>query len=165
MAHLWLNQNSQWQPVPMAGPALALSAAGELTAVPPADDAQIRLIASANDWVLLAVPAARIRINGEPLSLGCRVLRDRDEIVIGQVRSYFSTERLARVEPFPDTETAVFCARCRQQIQPGTPAVRCQCGTWCHETEDLRCWSYAETCPLCPHPTAADAGYRWEPGS
>ena len=126
-------------------------------------DAGIRLHAAGDAWVLLAGRSARIRINGEPLSLGCRVLQDRDELVSGRERSYYSTERLLRAEPFPDAEAAVFCARCKLRITPGTLAVRCQCGTWCHEMEDRRCWSYAATCPLCPQPTDADAGYNWEP--
>ena len=165
MAHLWQIQNSQWQPMPLEGSALALSTSGELRAASAQDDARIRLLASSGDWVLLATPDARVRINGDPLGLGCRLLRDRDEIVVGHARAYYSTERLVRIEPFPESAAAVFCARCRQQIQPGTLAVRCQCGTWCHETEDLRCWSYVETCPLCPQSTALDAGYRWEPGT
>ena len=166
MSHLWQHQNGQWQPVALPGPAHALSFTGELLAEEaPAAAAHCRLVASGHTSVLLAAPAARVRVNGVPLSLGCRVLRDRDEIVTGRTRAYFSTERLTRVEAFPGAEGAVFCARCHKPIEPGTPAVRCECGIWCHEKEGLRCWSYAETCPLCPHHTAADAGYNWEPGS
>ena len=166
MALLWQLQHDQWQPVPMAGSLIALSTSGELRKVLPSAIAPIRLRAAGSEWVLLADPGARARINGEPLALGIRVLRDRDEIVLGGARSYFSTECLACVEPFPGAEVAVVCARCRQKIEPRSAAVRCPgCATWCHQTEDLPCWEYAPTCPLCSASTALDAGYRWEPES
>jgi len=164
MAHLWQFQLDQWQPTPLAGSLLAMSTKGELSQATSSDSSPIRLRAAGSEWVLLAGPSARVRINGEPLALGVRVLRDRDEIVVGSARSYFSTERLASVDPFPDNLGVIFCARCKNKIDPGAPAVRCPgCGCWCHQREDLECWSYSPTCPLCDQSTALDAGYRWEP--
>jgi hypothetical protein len=167
MAHLWRFQNDQWHPVPLAGSVLGLSERGEPFPVELTGDVPIRLRAVSEGWVLLAAQAARIRVNGELMRLGCRVLGDRDEIVLGgAARIFFSTERLAHIEPFPGVDNAaVCCARCQQRIELATLAVRCPgCGAWVHEAGNLRCWTYTPTCPLCPQPTAADAGYRWEPG-
>ena len=116
-------------------------------------------------WVLLSGVTPHVWVNGQALSCGLRVLRDRDEILIpGLTRCYFSTEDPARVEPFPAGEGPVFCARCRQPIQPATPAVRCPaCGHWCEQSEAKPCWTYGPTCPLCEQPTAFDTGLRWTP--
>jgi len=124
----------------------------------------VQLRGVGHSWLLLAARAARVRVNGELLGLGCRVLRDRDEVVFGKSRSYFSTEKLACVEAFPGAAEKVFCVRCKQPIESGSPAVQCPgCQRWYHESIDLPCWTYGEVCGLCPHPTALDAGFRWEP--
>src|SRR5689334_11592289 len=61
-------------------------------------------------WLFLAPPGTRAYVNGQRLSLGMRVLRDRDEILLPTSatneaaepqRMFFSTERLAIVQPFP----------------------------------------------------------------
>jgi hypothetical protein len=106
-----------------------------------------------------------LMVNGLPLRAGLRTLQDRDELrVPGLGPLYFSTERIARIEPLPTEPDALSCPRCRDRIAAGSPAVRCPgCGLWHHQTEDRPCWTYAETCALCPQPTAADAGYRWTP--
>lgn len=118
-------------------------------------------------WLLQSAPGDAVTVNSSPLYLGLRALRDRDEIrIAGGHRFYFSTERLAHIEPFPQIDHAVICARCKQAIQPGSPAVQCpQCGTWCHQSSELGCWTYGQNCPLCDQPTALDAGYRWSPGA
>ena len=86
-----------------------------------------------------------------------RVLRDRDEILLPGIprndgeqadvadaepqRLFFSTERLAVVEPFPGGAKAVFCSRCKQVIDSGHRAVRCpsgRCGLWHHESAEQR---------------------------
>lgn len=165
MPHLWQLQNDQWEPAPLAGPALALPSSGELRPARDADAAPLRLQAAENDsWVLLARPMSVVRVNGSPVVAGMRVLRDRDEIVIGGSRSFFSTERLARVEPFPGSEGATFCPRCKQEIVKDSPAVQCPgCRSWYHQREDLGCWLYSPSCQLCDQSTPLDAGYRWEP--
>jgi hypothetical protein len=116
-------------------------------------------------WLVMGVTAAGVLLNGEPLRTGIRVLADRDELhVDGVGRVFFSTERLARVEPCPGAEPAVRCVRCKQIIEPGTDAVRCpQCGVWYHQSDDLPCWTYTPHCVLCPQPTALETGYRWTP--
>ena len=116
-------------------------------------------------WALFGGAAPGVRINGRSLLAGIGVLRDRDEILIaGRARFYFSTEEFARVEPFPGGDGPVFCARCRQSIASGTPAVRCPaCGHWCEQSDDKPCWTYAATCPMCEQPTAFETGLRWTP--
>ena len=117
-------------------------------------------------WVALAGPASHLRVNGIPLAaLGMRVLADRDEVSLPGVGStYFSTEVRAGVVQFPGAERAVFCGRCRQAIQAGSPAVRCpHCGIWYDQSEELPCWRYSATCAYCENSTALDAGFSWTP--
>ena len=60
-------------------------------------------------WSLFAPPEARVRVNGMLLSIGMHVLRDKDEIQMGASGPLlFSTERLARTEPFPGTGQPFF---------------------------------------------------------
>ena len=118
-------------------------------------------------WTLLAPAVAKVHINDAPLENGIRVLADRDAIRIADLSAmYFSMERLARIEPFPD-EKNVFCPRDKTLISAGDPAVCCpQCGVWHHEraAEGEGCWTYAETCALCDQSTDLDsAGFRWTP--
>lgn len=128
-------------------------------------------------WLFLAPPSAAAFVNGRRLSLGIRVLRDRDEILLPNSlpsdppdtepqRIFFSTERLAIVEPFPGGKKPVFCSRCKQIIEEGQLSVRCpsgRCGIWHHETVDQPCWTYSDKCSNCDQATALDAGYRWTP--
>ena len=152
MAHLWQYENKHWSPLALSGAELALAQGGVLR--PLAGDA----------WVLLAAPDAAVRVNGRPLSLGIRCLRDKDEIGAGAERYFFSTENLARVEPFPGADGGAMCARCRKPLIVEMPSVRCpNCRTWCHERADSACWTYSEKCPLCEQATALDAGFQWEP--
>ena len=165
MPHLWLHHNDRWQPAPLGGTALVPDGSGALRPAAAGEAAPLRFHAAGNDaWVLLAAPRVAVRVNGGALAAGIRVLRDRDEIVLGGSRCFFSTERLAQVEPFPGAAGPVFCARCRQAVAQESAAVRCPgCGTWCHQREDLGCWTYGPKCPLCEQITPLDAGYRWEP--
>jgi len=118
-------------------------------------------------WMLLASADSGVRINGALLENGIRVLADRDVIRVANLSAmYFSTERLARIEAYPETEP-VFCPRCKMMISKGDSAVCCpQCGVWHHEqvAGGEGCWNYAETCALCDQSTNLDsAGYRWTP--
>ena len=148
MAHLWIQANGSWQPA---------SLSGESDALQPS-----RLRAAGAEWVLLARPG-EVAVNGAPVLSGVRVLRDRDELVLrGGAQFFFSTERLAAIEPFPGAK-AIPCPRCREPIEPGTSAVRCPlCTLWMHENEKRKCWTYAPKCH-CPQPTALDAGFAWSP--
>ena len=98
-------------------------------------------------------------------SLGIVALSDRDEIRPADgLPLFFSTETLARVEPFPASGARGFCPRCKQHIEPGTPAVRCPgCSLWYHMSDEFPCWTYAPQCSACPQETALDADFRWTP--
>jgi hypothetical protein len=156
MAHLWQlgggsGAAADWSPRPLAGDAVA---------VPPAR--LLRAAAEREDWVIVGPRA--VSVNGSRLDTGIRVLRDRDELRTGSGRLFFSTESLAVVVPFIDTGTKTCCPRCKLEIAPGSPAIRCpRCGVYHHQSEDLPCWTYAKSCSLCDHLTALDAGYDWVP--
>lgn len=171
MAYVWHQEQPGWVRVTL--PEAGLASAGRPTAEarPAAPDAcggvTLRRYGDAKSvlWVLLSSGAEKVHVNGQPLLAGLCVLHDRDEILVGaETRLYYSTEELARVEPFHGSQGAVFCARCRQAIQPGTPAVRCPaCGHWCEQSETKPCWTYGPTCPMCDQPSAFDTGLRWSP--
>ena len=189
MAHLWVEEHATaWVVIPLAGSTFELdelsraarsgsaSIAGtrspanasidscdaevpsgaELHRAPPLDSAA---------WHLIASPVSAIWVNGLPLLAGFRVMRDRDEIRLADGSSgFFSTEALARVSPMPATDRPMSCPRCRQRVEPESPAVSCPaCGLWHHQLDDRPCWTYAPTCSLCPQPTALDAGFQWTP--
>ena len=163
MPHLWIPQTPDWFVLPLERDELALAD------IPPRTDRRATLVkaspAGRPDWHLVAEPDSGITVNGFPLLAGLRTLLDRDEIgVPGLGALFFSTERMARIEPLPQTNVEVCCPRCRQPVLPETPAVRCpSCEVWHHASEELACWSYAETCALCRQPTAFDTGYQWTP--
>jgi len=165
MAHLWVegsstgNAEPEWLVQPLDGEA----------AVPlPAARAAALLLSSrmpeGESWLIMTVVPSGVALNGAPLRTGIRTLADRDEIrIAGLGRVFFSSERLAQVQPFPGADRRVDCLRCAQEILPGTPAVCCpRCGRWMHMSDELPCWGYSETC-VCPQLTAFDAGYQWTP--
>ena len=80
---------------------------------------------SALRWVVIAGPAAAVRVNGIPLDpIGVRVLAHKDELSLpGGGSAYFSAENLAEVVQFPVIDRPVLCGRCRQAISSGAPAV------------------------------------------
>ena len=174
MAHLWVkNDDEQWAVLPLEADAFELSVhpPRPVQSVPDADHSASKAVLlrhTRNDetsWVLIAGRNREVRMNGAHLALGVQSVADRDEISIEGVGTvYFSTESLARIEEFAGAAQALYCPRCKQAVESGTPAVNCpQCRTWYHQSEDLPCWLYAETCALCPQATDLDAGFRWTP--
>jgi hypothetical protein len=169
MAHLWGEDADGWYVRMLEAAPLALTAESNRPAreAPPAKPVQlIRAdVGGTRHWALVTPRDSGIRVNGCAVPAGLCVLADRDEICTGGGRRYFfSTESPAKVEPFPAPEKPVFCGRCRQKIETETPAVRCpNCGIWYHQSAGLPCWTYAETCGFCDHPTALDQGFTWTP--
>jgi len=187
MAHIWTRvDKGEWHPVALVDDEYVL--AQELRRAdskpfdrePTApqtnpDTVLLRRTASVGEdrWALLPGPLARPLVNGLPVPLGLVVLADRDEIrwraatdsaIAPAGLFFFSTERLARVGPYPPDPRRGSCPRCKQALTPGDPAVRCPgCGLWHHATEALPCWTYGEQCAACPQPTSLDAGFRWTP--
>jgi hypothetical protein len=174
MAHLWLHGGDDWRVLELAGHVYDLTVspprqlALEIPEARLAPTAALLLRAGgAQDeaWLLVAGREARVAVAGDPVLGGARRLADRDSIrFAGAEELFFSTERLAVVEPHPVGERALYCPRCKQAIAAGTAAVRCpSCRVWHHQNEELPCWTYASTCALCPQPSALDAGFRWTP--
>jgi hypothetical protein len=134
----------------------------------------VRLLRSAeldDQWVLLSGAGPSVRVNGVPLSLGIRVLRHRDEIVLpasreGSHRWFFSGECVVEIRPLPSEYAPATCPYCKRRIPVGTAAVQCPnstCGAWYHQTDDSPCWSSTGYCGLCENPAVLEAGTRWSP--
>lgn len=183
MAHLWTaNGSGEWRVEPIEGGRVSLLARRQLAASSQDERDPIGrapaivsvALPTAEAWVLIGARHSRVRVNGDSVATGIRVLRDRDEIQVDGRRLYFSTETLARVVPFADDPPsrssgeararAVPCGRCRGPIAAAADAVKCPaCGIWHHQSAELPCWRYADTCAACPQPTDLDAGFRWTP--
>ena len=170
MAHLWMTGGSdEWALVPLDGEAFDLAGVprrrdpGPPSAAGVVERVTLRRIDD-GAWVLVAGDA-RVSVNGSPARIGMVALADRDAIRLADGRLlFFSTETLARVEPFPATGPRGFCPRCRQAIASGTASVRCPaCGIWHHASDEFPCWTYDPRCAACPQLTALDAGFRWTP--
>jgi hypothetical protein len=191
MAHLWVNVGKEgWalaelggdafvlaaqanRPVRVRRPSDCVTANAEANGAAPSDQRAreaVLLRSGAGDrerWVLLAAPSKQaVAVNGLPLATGLRVLHDRDEIrVPGAPPMFFSTERLARVEPYAGPPHGR-CSCCDAEIQQGRPSVRCpQCRMAYHQdpAEGLECWTYRPTCLKCAQPTGLDLDYAWTP--
>ncbi len=170
MAHLWVREETAgpWAVLPLEADIIDLRqnpprpvAAGEV-----AGDSAVALIRRGPaSWAVMAAPDAEVAVNGWPLATGLHAARDRDELRVGGAGPvYFSTETLAIVAPFPGAERPIYCPRCKQEIRPGTSAVKCpQCGAWHHQTEDLPCWTYGPHCALCDRKTDLSTGFQWTP--
>jgi hypothetical protein len=121
---------------------------------------------------LFAGAGAPVLVNGEPLLGGFRVLEHKDEILVGRLRLYFSSESapalvVFRAEPGARPCT---CPVCRGPIKDGDTAVQCPgCSRWFHQLEPAegrtprRCWTFAAQCRICNHPTALTGEPVWRP--
>jgi DNA-directed RNA polymerase subunit RPC12/RpoP len=174
MAHLWIqNKTRKWAVSPLSGLELTLRSivADSIIQGVAADGIpeDVHLIRAGNDnqeeWSILAAMESGVTVNGIPLLLGLQVLKDRDEIRWDQDGSaFYSSEELAAIVDFPTEDRKIFCPRCKQQIAPETPAVRCpRCGIWHHQSEQLPCYTYADKCAVCSRETNLDGGYDWIP--
>jgi len=170
MAHIWRKDGGEWEAVNLVRAQTDFAA----LAPPPAAAAGVdrgseaQIIRAGRGgmeiWAVVAAPGTPVRVNGRPPLAGVCALCDRDEIRVGGAQYFFSTESLALVEPFPAQERVVYCARCRQPIETGSPAVRCpHCATWYHQSASLPCYTYAEKCTICGRPSALDADFTWAP--
>ncbi len=182
MAHLWACLADGWTCTPLEERPLTLIGAGQsVQPICESDTKQpeqevVRLVrfksGAGESWQLVAGRDAAVRVNGEPLLVGIRTLRDRDAIAVnGGDCVFFSTERLARVESFEAGAGTSSCARCKQVIDSGHPVVRCPaCGVAHHQHEkaELPCWTGYEdrpfpTCANCDHPATVTAEFTWNP--
>jgi hypothetical protein len=164
MAHVWCREDGSgaWQATPLQYESYVMDG-GRLVPTTPEENAEAvraELYDVAGLWVLLAPES--VRVSGTPVFGGVRVLRDLDEIRVGPHRAFFSTEEVPQVVSYA-ADDPLPCGRCRQPLVPGEAAVRCGCGVWHHQSEDLPCWTYADHCSQCDRATALDAPYRWSP--
>jgi len=164
MAHLWVQNGArEWTAHELPNGEFSLeSFLNKIPGRNPALDGalpDVKVLNAETDnqdsWVVVAEHGTDISINGIPLFLGIRSLRDRDEIrwsPDGFV--FFSLEELATVVDFPPCDRKIFCPRCKQEIEPGTPAVLCPCcKIYYHQSEQFPCYTYAEMCGTCPRKT------------
>jgi len=174
MAVLWSEDSKvgRWIASPLRGRQSDLRQAEAAVGRP--TQAAVRLVRSAepdDQWVLLSAIDSGVRVNGSPLTLGIRVLRHRDEIVLpvsheGPRRWFFSGECVVEVRRLPRQYEPATCPRCKRRIAVGTLAVQCpnsSCGAWYHQTDESPCWSSGEYCGLCEPPAVLAAGTRWSP--
>jgi hypothetical protein len=121
---------------------------------------------------LLSRPGLRVLVNGQPVVGAFRILEHRDEVLVGRARFYFSAEAAPVVtvfHPEPGAK-ACTCPVCRGVIRDGDEAVQCPgCARWSHQIEPAagkaarRCWTFAQTCRVCSHPTALSGEPVWRP--
>jgi hypothetical protein len=185
MAHFWIQRDSgEWTAAELDGSTNFMCADGlgtkssprapetSLTAgAGPGAAAVVRRCRPDGDvWAVMAPSDVVVRVNGWPLSLGLCVLRDKDEIRLGDARPcFFSTERLARVETMAEPSSPACCPRCTLPIVGGTLGVRCpRCGVLHHQTDELPCWYGDEderftTCANCDQPVTLGTEYQWTP--
>jgi hypothetical protein len=174
MAHLWSTAGTgSWTAVIVDAETVALDPSGLVRRPagpvdPAAAPAAVVCRAGGvgcETWTLLVPAGVAAFVNGVEVRVGIAVLADRDEIRLSGSRSlFFSTETAATVAPFPADGPRGFCPRCRQPIEPGTPAVNCpRCALWHHQSQALPCWTYADRCAACAQPSALDAGFTWTP--
>jgi hypothetical protein len=161
MAHLWLRERNEWQCCSLDPP----------TTLPfwldGGADAWITRSGGLRGEAWVVYGNRHLLINGMPLYAGVRLLRDRDEIIAadGSPR-YFSTERRAAIETFASPGRPVRCPRCRRPLEPGQLVVRCPrpaCGLAHHQLPESPCFTYAEHCAGCQHPSNLSDGYQWTP--
>jgi hypothetical protein len=120
---------------------------------------------------LVASPGICVRVNGSVVLGGLRVLRHKDELLVGSRRMYFSAETVPVVHAFQtDGSRLPRCVVCRGEIQDGAAAVRCPgCSRLYHQIDAVgdsqgqKCWTYSATCRFCEHPTSLSGEPSWRP--
>jgi len=152
MAHLWQHGSTGWTPLALDDVSFVRgSTAG----------------AFGRTWFLLAAGHAGVAVNGASVRTRIVALVDRDEIRWADgTQLFFTAAEAPIVERLDVPPTALRCPRCRSSFAPGAMVVRCpapECGAVHHQSDELPCFSYAESCAVCPQPTAFDGEPRWTP--
>jgi hypothetical protein len=114
-------------------------------------------------YVLLAPPGGGVRVNGQRLVRGIRVLEHRDEVMDADgAVAYFSTEEPP--EPVRYSGPAAKCGRCRASIALDSLAIKCACGVWYHHG-DPSCFEYGDDprCVACRRAARLDGSGLWSP--
>lgn len=108
-----------------------------------------------------------VRVNGEAVLGGMRLLEHQDEVLTEAGRWYFSAQSAPVITTFslPTGGRVPTCPVCRGPVREGEPAVQCPgCGRWAHQAEARACWAYAPACRFCNHPTSFADEATWRPG-
>jgi len=167
MAQFWQKYGEQWiiHELPPKGARLLDDPSRPVAGLNEGDSPAAMVLAFKSGaqarWGLLC--DSGVRVNGDPLSLGIRVLRHQDALRIGtDTELFFSGEQLARISTYEGEPTS--CARCSGELIAGQSVVVCPiCAAIHHQTTDLSCWTYAPKCAICSQPTPLDVGYAWTP--
>jgi hypothetical protein len=121
---------------------------------------------------LLVRTGVLVRVNGQPVVAGLRLLEHQDEILVRGARFFFSAESTPvqvafRLEAGARAPT---CPVCRGAIWDGDQAVQCPgCTRWFHQLDAAgtrrakHCWTYAARCRFCNHPTSLSGEPGWTP--
>jgi hypothetical protein len=166
MGCIWQEQRSgQWSArAVIAGKALADEELG-------VSGIAILGLGSSGGAALFVRPGFGVRINGEPVLGGLRILEHKDEILAATVRLCFSQETTPVVVTFATSgQRPPICPICRGPVRDGMQAVQCPgCGRWFHQRDAegqqpaKPCWTYAPTCRFCRHPTSFAGDAAWRP--
>ena len=166
MAHFWIyEQLTGWAILPLESKVLLSPDPAQPVRAPDWSGPALGSVhpgTGSGEWTLLCRDF--VRVNGEEVALGIRVLADRDEIVTPAGRFFFSTETLATVVAFPGTERPCMCPRCKREISVGALGICCPtCSTWYHEnSDDGLCYSYGP-CLVDQLDPANAASFRFDP--
>jgi hypothetical protein len=161
MGRIWRKDGREWRSL-----SLPFNALENLSVVRFGSGSEVGVALVAREGVL-------VRVNGRPVLGGLRVLEHRDELLLGQERLFYSAESTPLVVAFHNAAggRSPTCPLCRGPIRDGEQAVQCPgCARWFHQiaaTTDAPgkpCWTYAETCRFCQHPTALSGEPTWHPG-
>lgn len=159
MSCLWIEAAAgQWTPwtLPVGKPL-----AGEDLGVP----GIALLVLPRQGAVLLVRPEVWVRVNGEPVLGGMRLIEHKDEVLAGDIRLVYSQQGIPAVVAFAGAAQRLpTCPICRGPVRDASLSVQCPgCGRWFHQEGAKTCWSYAPTCRFCNHPTAFDDESAWRP--
>ena len=166
MSNLWRQSAGAWEAMPLPGEADRIVPLAGHVAVVAFGRGADRVV------VLLARPGAVVRVNGLPMLGGLRLLDHQDEILIGRERFYFSGKSTPRVTVFRHEGDGrrPACPVCRGPLIDGEDAVQCPgCGRWYHQSEPREgargrpCFTYADQCRFCSHPTKLSGETVWRP--
>ena len=116
---------------------------------------------SRDQWLLIGNGA--LRVNGNPIPPGIRLLQHRDELRLAGARAWFSTERLAVVEPLED-RSGPRCPRCSKEIAYGSLSAICPaCSVAFHQSDRKPCFTYEPVCPICKGGTEIGGEFSFRP--
>ncbi|MBL8826950.1 MAG: hypothetical protein JNM18_08165 [Planctomycetaceae bacterium] len=121
------------------------------------------------ETAIISLPRVEVWVSGQSLLGGVGLVKDRDEILVGTERVYFSTHTRPTIiewSPAAGAKTPK-CPICKADI--AGPIVCCpQCGRRYHQADATataqarHCWTLGPQC-MCGHPTAIDGASDWLP--